>query len=217
MNPLPAASAPNPARVEYPDSDGEPMADNTEQWDDMVKIKENLDRLLPAAFVGGDLLWYPVEGDPKTRIAPDALVALGRPKGRRGSYMQWEENHQPPDVVIEIWSPRNRFPHQVQKLRFYDRFGVQEFWCWDLVERLFSAFVRRDGTLEPVDTSEGWTSPLLGVRFEVVGGELNVYAPGGQRFRTLTEIAADEAAALARAGEATARADEATARADEAT
>jgi hypothetical protein len=45
----------------------------------------------PDVFVAGDLLWYPVEGDNKTGIAPDALVAFGRPQGHRGSYKQWEE------------------------------------------------------------------------------------------------------------------------------
>ena len=69
----------------YPDCDGEPMADNTLQFEWIVTIKEGLDDLFrddPNVFVAGDLLWYPVEGDPKTRMAPDALVAFGRPKGR---------------------------------------------------------------------------------------------------------------------------------------
>jgi hypothetical protein len=43
----------------------------------------------PNVFVAMDLLWYPVEGNPRIRVAPDVLVALGRPKGHRGSYKQW--------------------------------------------------------------------------------------------------------------------------------
>ena len=35
----------------------------------------------PNVFVAGDLLWYPVEGNPKVRSAPDAMVAFGRPNG----------------------------------------------------------------------------------------------------------------------------------------
>ncbi len=31
--------------IEYPDSDGKPMADNTEQYEWIVKIKENLEIL----------------------------------------------------------------------------------------------------------------------------------------------------------------------------
>src|SRR5258708_4825515 len=50
----------------YPDSDGKPMADNTEQWEWMVLIKLWLEWLFADnadVFVAGDLLWYPVEGD----------------------------------------------------------------------------------------------------------------------------------------------------------
>ena len=65
--------------VIYPDSDGKPMADNTKQFRWIATIVGGLDALFaddPDVFVAGDLLWYPVEGDNKTRTAPDALVAL---------------------------------------------------------------------------------------------------------------------------------------------
>jgi Uma2 family endonuclease len=94
----------------YPDSDGQPMADNTEQFQWIVLIKENLEFLFaddPNVFVAGDLLWYPVEGQPPIRVAPDALVAFGRPKGRRGSYQQWRGDNIAPQVVFEILSPGN--------------------------------------------------------------------------------------------------------------
>jgi Uma2 family endonuclease len=77
--------------VIYPDSDGQPMADNTKQFRWIVTIKENLEWLFandPNVFVAGDLLWYPVEGNNKTRVAPDILVVFGRQKGDRGSYKQ---------------------------------------------------------------------------------------------------------------------------------
>jgi hypothetical protein len=67
--------------VVYPDSDGLPMSDNTEQFRWIVYVKEGLEWLFaddPDVFVAGDLLWYPVEGDNKTRQAPDAMVAFGR-------------------------------------------------------------------------------------------------------------------------------------------
>jgi hypothetical protein len=68
--------------VEYPDSDGEPMADNTEQYERIVLLRENLNGLV-ADFVAGNLLWYPVRGSPQIRVAPDVLVALGRPRPTR--------------------------------------------------------------------------------------------------------------------------------------
>ena len=42
--------------------------------------------------MAGDLLWYPVEGQPNICQAPDVMVVWGRPKGERKSYLQWLEN-----------------------------------------------------------------------------------------------------------------------------
>jgi hypothetical protein len=84
----------SPQTIVYPDSDGLPMSDNTLQFQWITTLVGGLDssfREDPDVFVAGDLLWYPIEGDNKTRTAPDALVVFGRPKGYRGSYMQWRE------------------------------------------------------------------------------------------------------------------------------
>ena len=70
----------------------------------------NLDEVFrddPQVFVAGNLLWYPVEGDNKTRAAPDAMVVFGRPKGDRSSYLQWLEGNIAPQVVFEVLSPGN--------------------------------------------------------------------------------------------------------------
>jgi Uma2 family endonuclease len=204
---VPAVPIDKPTPVLYPDSDGEPMSDNTAQFAWIVLIKENLDVLLPDAFVGGDILWYPVEGDPKTRIGPDALVAIGRPKGYRGSYRTWEEAGVVPQIVFEIWSPKNGFNHRLSKLAFYDQHGVSEFYAYDPLSNEFSAFVRGASGLAPVNTEGGWTSPLLNVHFEPGEETLVVRGPDGAPFRSLGEE-------RARADEERVRADEERARAD---
>lgn len=69
----------------YPDSDGQPMSDNTEQFRWIVIIKENLEILYvcdPGVFIAGDLLWYPVQGSLEC-VGPDVMVAFGRPKGQQ--------------------------------------------------------------------------------------------------------------------------------------
>lgn len=165
------------------------MAENTKQYEWIVKIKGNLDVFLPTTFVAGDLFWYPVEGDPHTRVAPDVLVAPGRPKGDRGSYMQWVEGGIPPKVVFEIWPPSIRFPGQAQKLRFYERHGVEEFYSWDPDLFVFAAFIRQNGSLELVAATGEFVSPLLGIRF-VVGDDLQVFKPDGSPFLTFAELAA---------------------------
>ncbi len=58
--------------LEYPDSDGLPMSDNTLQFKWIVTVKEGLEaqyRNDPEVFVAGDLLWYPQFGKPKVRRA----------------------------------------------------------------------------------------------------------------------------------------------------
>ena len=72
------------AQITYPQSDGQPMADNTKQFRWIATIENGIEALFhddPEVFVAGDLFWYPVEGDPTTRMAPDTMVVFGRPKG----------------------------------------------------------------------------------------------------------------------------------------
>lgn len=177
--------------IEYPDSDGRPMADNTLQFEWIVTIKENLGALFgndPNVFVAGDLLWYPVEGQPTIRTAPDALVAFGRPKGYRGSYQQWREANVAPQVVFEILSPGNRFPEMLRKFQFYERYGVEEYYLYDPETGEATGWLREGNVLREIPSMNGWISPRLGVRFELTSGELRLYRPGGQPFTTFLEL-----------------------------
>ncbi|HLO48860.1 MAG TPA: Uma2 family endonuclease [Kamptonema sp.] len=175
----------------YPDCDGEPMSDNTEQFNWIVLIKENLEILFannPDVFVAGDLLWYPVQGNNKIRQAPDAMVAFGRPKGRRGSYRQWEEDNIAPQVVFEILSPGNRAGKMGQKLLFYQRYGVQEYYVYDPEDIELSGFVRNEDWFEEISDMNGWVSPLLEIRFQLTENNLEIYRPDGRRFLTPVEL-----------------------------
>ena len=116
--------------IEYPESDGLPMADNTLQFRWISTIMWGLDALFlhdANVFVAGNLLWYPVKGEPTIRIGPDVLVALGRPRGERRSYKQWEEGNLAPQVVFEVLSPGNRPGAMGEKLQFYELYGVEEY------------------------------------------------------------------------------------------
>ena len=177
--------------VIYPDSDGQPMADNTKQFRWIVVIKENLEILFAAVadvFIAGDLLWYPVEGDNKTRQAPDAMVVFGRPKGDRGSYKQWQEDNIPPQVVFEILSPGNRLKEMTKKLHFYERYGVEEYYIYD-PDRVDLVGLERSGDkLEVIEEMNGWVSPRLGIRFELKSDTLQIFSPSGQPFLTPVEL-----------------------------
>lgn len=196
-------------QVIYPDSDGQPMADNTKQFRWIVKIQGGLDALFkdePNVFVAGDLLWYPVEGDNKTRIAPDAMVVFGRPKGDRGSYQQWREDNIPPCVVFEVLSPGNRLPEMLNKLRFYERYGVEEYYMYDPDNEDLAGWLRSEDQLREIETMVGWVSPRLGIRFESSQG-LEIYRPDGQKFATYVELEQQKEQAIALAAQAAQRAD----------
>lgn len=191
------------------------MAENTEQFKWIVLIKENLEIWFAGAadvFVAGDLLWYPVEGNNKLRQAPDTMVIFGRPKGKRGSYKQWEEENIPPQVVFEILSPGNRGKKMLEKLLFYQRYGVQEYYIYDPDDNELTGLVRSGDWLEPIEEMNNWVSPLLEIRFELTENHLEIYRPDERRFLTSVELEQRANEAIARAEEATARAEEATAR-----
>lgn len=175
----------------YPDSDGKPMADNTEQFQWIVTVKENLELMYaddPNVFVAGDLLWYPVEDNNRLCQAPDALVALTRPKGYRGSYKQWEENNVPPQVVFEILSPGNRRGEMAKKLQFYNRYGVEEYYEYDPETNELVGWQRQDGALTVIEAIDNWVSPLLGIRFVITPETWEIYRPDGSRFLTYVEL-----------------------------
>ena len=179
------------AEIVYPDSDGEPMADNTEHFKLIVTIKNNLDLVFANAadvFVAGDLLWYPVEGKNTIRYAPDVMVAFGRPKGYRGSYQQWREENIPPQVVFEIWSPGNRPSKMAKKFQFYQQYGVEEYYLYKPDAQDLTGWLRSADKLEPIDQVVGWVSPRLGVRFEIESDTLAIYRPDGRRFLTHEEL-----------------------------
>jgi len=216
MNPLSHFDPDDP----YPDSDGAPMAENTLQFDWIVKIKENLEILFsdqPEVFVAGDLFWYPV---PDRRIsgpmAPDAMVVFGRPKGPRGSYKQWMEAGVAPQVVFEVLSPSNSARDLKDKLDFYQTYGVDEYYVYDPDANRLEVWLRQDDQLRPMSHINGWTSPGLGIRFRLDKDSLTIFYPDGRPFLSPVELARSMQQAEQRAAQEKERAEQAAQRAEQA-
>jgi len=206
--------------IEYPDSDGLPMSDNTLQYEWIVTIKGGVDALFlddPNVFVAGDLLWYPVEGKPTIRIGPDVLVAFGRPKGRRGSYKQWEEGNLAPQVIFEVLSPGNRPGEMESKFQFYQQYGVEEYYIYDPDNGPLRGWRRMGDHLEEIPQMAGFVSPRLGVHFDPGEGpdNLRIFSPDGTPFLTFAEWVKKSKTDERRADEERLRADEEHRRADE--
>jgi Uma2 family endonuclease len=179
--------------IEYPDSDGLPLADHTLQARWMITIFGGVEAIYlddPDVFVAINLLWYAVEGEPTIRIGPDVLVAFGRPKGDRGSYMQWREDDVPPQVIFEVLAPGNRPGEMRRKLLFYEQYGVEEYYTYDPDDGALEGWRRIGNRLRKIRKMAGFVSPRLGIRFAPGKGadNLKIFGPDGKKFLTFAEL-----------------------------
>jgi Uma2 family endonuclease len=177
--------------VIYPDANGVARFDNTEQFRWIVFLKENLEIFLAQnidAFVAADLLWYPIEGDNRTCIAPDVMVVFGRPKGRRGSYQQWKERNVAPQIVFEIVSMSSLQMELAAKRDFYETYGVEEYYVYDYDRFRLTGWVRQENKLIPIANLEGWISPRLGIQFTQRYRGLEIYQPDCRRFLNSVQL-----------------------------
>src|SRR5580704_6213316 len=97
------------AEIEYPSSDGKPMAETDLHWDWMVTIAQRLKRFFAGrrVYVASDLLIYYEEGNPRKSVAPDAFVVKNCKPGRRDTFLIWREGRTP-NFVLETTSKTTR-------------------------------------------------------------------------------------------------------------
>ena len=118
--------------IEYPTSDGQPMAETTLHRKVMSNLIGGLERRYAEAadvWVGGNLLLYYVEGRPEKSVAPDVLLAQGIDKRDRDIYLLWEET--PPALIFEITSRSTRGEDTGPKKDVYEEIGVAELVLFD--------------------------------------------------------------------------------------
>jgi flagellar biosynthesis GTPase FlhF len=80
-----------------------------------------------------------------------------------------------------------------------ERFGVEEYYIYDLDKRLVVGYLRQGTVLKEIENMAGWVSPLLGIRFEISSGDLQIFRPDGRMFATYLELAEENQLAHARA------------------
>lgn len=176
----------------YPATDEVKLAESARQFDKIVLLYNNLELLFADradVIVAGCLFWYPVETRPEINQAPDVMVVIGRPKGSRYAYMQWNEENIAPQVVFDISTPNPRPAHLNQQFQFYDEYGVEEYYRYDVERDRWQGWLRdTNGALAPIPQMNGWHSPRLGIRFSVIDLELRLFHPSGASFQTFTTI-----------------------------
>lgn len=170
-----------PETIDYPDSDGLPMAESESQFWPILYVGAALDCYFQArddVYVVGNLMLYYQEGDPGKSVSPDLMVVFGAPKHIRSSYRLWEEP-KAPDFVLEIASESTYRMDRGEKRDIYAGMGVVEYWQCDpaggYLDPPVLGFRLVEGRYVPVSvTLEG--GMLVG-RSEVLGLELRL-TPG---------------------------------------
>jgi Uma2 family endonuclease len=118
--------------IEYPTSDGQPMAETLEHQQVMIDLIQGLRHRyseVPDVWVAGNFFLCYERGNPRAHVAPDVMVAKGLEKRMRPNYLLWEEK--PPSLVIEVTSRTTRREDQGKKKSLYERIGTEEYVLFD--------------------------------------------------------------------------------------
>ena len=192
--------------IEYPSSDGEPMAENKWQYVAMTDTTSALENQFihrPDVFVGSDMLMYYRMNDNATRVAPDVFVVFGAAgKHFRDSWIVWREG-KAPDFAMEVASPGTWQRDAAEKRDIYAGMGVPEYWRFDPTGDFFTPELVGerliDGEYHPIlleTDGDGilWGhSAVLGLDICVLPGlELRLYDPEARQW-LLTPRESEEA------------------------
>lgn len=185
------------AKIVYPESDGEPMAETDLHIQlilDLRFVLREFFRNAERIYVGSNLLLYYVEGDPTKSVAPDLFVVRGVGKHDRRTYQLWEEG-QAPNVVIEISSRKTKDDDLKWKKQLYGWLGVREYFIFDPEYKLkpaLRAYRLHNGQfVEEAVISGRVKSEELGLELVNTGKTLRLYEAQSNSFlRTATEEAA---------------------------
>ena len=177
--------------IEYPDSDGEPMAENDFQYTAMIETTSTLRVWFSGrtdVYVASDMLMYYRMNDNETRVAPDIYVVFGAAGNhKRRNWIVWREG-KAPDFVMEIASPSTWQRDAAEKRDIYANMGVTEYWRFDptsehftpeLVGETLADGQYRELPLERDGEGRLWShSAVLGLDIYVLPGlELRLYDP----------------------------------------
>ena len=177
-----------PAAIDYPDSDGKPMAENDWQHNVIVyamgALKTRFDGRSDV-YVSGDLFIYHEEGNPRASVVPDVFVVFGAERRLRRVYKLWEEP-KAPDFVLEVASPNTWQEDEGPKRELYERLGVREYFQHDPMGGLLPSHLQGHrlvrGAYEPLPAVPSLDGTLL-LYSETLGLDLLADQSGKLRFR----------------------------------
>jgi Uma2 family endonuclease len=172
-------------KIDYPTSDGRPMAETDWHRDLMTASISTLKMWYAKArrvYVSGNLLLYYVPGNKRKHVSPDVFVVRGISKRKRPYYLLWDEGKSP-EMIIELTSKSTRKEDLDTKFKLYrDILRVQEYFLFDpFAEYLkppLRGFRLTDGQYLPIQPVEGrLPSEVTGLHLERDGTMLRLYDP----------------------------------------
>ena len=178
------------SEIEYPSSDGEPMAESDITRDYMTYGVEALKlhfQTRSDVYVSANSFVYYEEGNKSAVVAPDIYVVFGVRKRQRDTYKLWEESGIAPQFVLEITSETTQDKDQEIKPEIYKKLGVREYFQYDpsgdYLNPILQGLRLVNNRYEPIpahniafDTL--WLySEVLGLELHIVSGELRFRNP----------------------------------------
>ena len=195
--------------IDYPTSDGKPMAETDWRRDLMAALIQTLSAYYaddPRVYVSGNLLVFYEPGNRRRHVSPDVFVVRGVEKRQRPNYLIWDEA-KGPEVAIELTSRTTREEDIEDKYELYqDTLCVPEYFLFDplgdYMRPQLQGYRLSRGRYRPVTAVEGrLPSKVLGLHLEGQGRELRLYDPASKRrLPTAEERAAQAEAEVERSG-----------------
>jgi Uma2 family endonuclease len=166
----------------YPESDGQPLGETDWHILALILLREGLEDFFADrtdVYIGSDLFFYYLEGDPSANTAPDTMVVKGVAKHMRRTFKTWTEKAIP-SVIFEICSRKTWRRDLGERLRLYERLRVAEYFVFDpearYVKPPLRGFRLRSGKYQPLGAAVDGSVPSreLGLRLRAEGHMLRL-------------------------------------------
>src|SRR5919199_101556 len=178
------------SEIEYPSSDGEPMAESDITRDYLTYSVEALKLYFQGnsdVYVSANSFVYYEEGNKAAVVAPDVYAVFGVRKRKRDNYKVWQEGGITPQFVLEITSATTQDVDQETKPETYRSLGVREYFQYDpsgdYLNPILQGVRLVNGQYEPIEANNIafdslWLySEVLGLELHIVSGELRFSNP----------------------------------------
>jgi Uma2 family endonuclease len=183
-------------KIEYPESDGKPMAETPlhmrVMWDSIQTLNYWYDSD-PNVYVWGNMFLYYRRGDPSAAVSPDVMAVIGVDKTKeRRVFKTWEEKRKP-SGIIEVTSRKTKREDQKDKFLLYrDILKVKEYFLFDpfgeYLKQALIGYRLRAGEYLRIEEIDGrLPSKVFNLHLQRNGKELRFWSPEAKEWLPTTE------------------------------